>query len=500
MRGWATIFAVLALLAGACGDSDSGEDATTGVDDATTTAPSDDGEDGTDGGTDGAGSDDPGSEDVEPTATDTGVTATDVEVGVVVSNLDGLIDAGVDLPASLTTENLEKRISAYIDDWNADGGFHGRDITYVPLYTDPIDPTSLEDACNVGILDEEVFMVLLPAGTFLPLCVTQDGDTLYIQGEQLPLETFEAAGDLLLTLLPPGDIMAEQGTKLLVDEDMIPADATVAILASDTSIGRAYFDRAAGVLETAGVTVVNGEYSPVDGDSQATNQELRQLVPELMDQGVDFVIPLVTFVNSRAFFEEAEALDAGWDYAMVDVSTGMCTNFSASRLPGYLDGTPCATPSTPGIGIDGQIPPDNEVEADCREAHDRHYGIVSQPGVPSGGLTAPDGTELAEDFPQFECNLTYLLPQALELAGVDLTHESLYAAFLSITEGGAANISGGTGGFGPDKPWWANQITIGTLIQVDEDNVTLGDDGLWGGCPSPRSCFRQIVDWVPLET
>ena len=69
----------------------------------------------------------------ERTASDVGITEDSIKIGVIVSDLQGLIDIGYPLPAALTTDHLSERFTKYFDEWNAAGGINGRMIEGVQL-------------------------------------------------------------------------------------------------------------------------------------------------------------------------------------------------------------------------------------------------------------------------------------------------------------------------------------------------------------------------------
>ena len=82
----------------------------------------------------------------ERTASDVGVTEDTIKIGVIVSDLQGLIDIGYPLPAALDTDHLSERFTKYFDEWNAAGGINGRMIEGVQITWDPLSPATMEQS------------------------------------------------------------------------------------------------------------------------------------------------------------------------------------------------------------------------------------------------------------------------------------------------------------------------------------------------------------------
>ena len=154
-----------ALIAAACGDS---------AETATTT---------THGGSDRHDRRSGPSTTVKNTASDTGVTETTIKIAIHSSDLSGLVKAGAikGVPEDAGPAN-SKRISYYLDKWNAEGGINGRKFEYQLIQWDPADPKTYQTSCQ-KIIDAKVFMVIAAGGGFPPdstPCITVDGKTQYM--------------------------------------------------------------------------------------------------------------------------------------------------------------------------------------------------------------------------------------------------------------------------------------------------------------------------------
>ena len=124
----------------------------------------------------------------ERIASDIGVTEDTITIAVIIADLKGLRDIGFPLPDGLTNESLSGRIGTYLDDWNAAGGINGRTFEMIEITWNPLDTTTMENACIEATLDNEVFLVINASGfnpAFLP-CLTEDNDTTVILGDKAP--------------------------------------------------------------------------------------------------------------------------------------------------------------------------------------------------------------------------------------------------------------------------------------------------------------------------
>ena len=161
------LVAVLALGASSCGDDGGGGASDTTTTTVAETTPSDD--DSTSPTTTVAA--------VELTASYRGVTADSIKVGVVLFDLDAILELGVDVGYGDHTQHYQ----VVIDEMNAAGGILGRRIEPIYRLVSPVDPAAADRVCAELIEDEEVFAVL---GTTRPpenvLCYTEFGDTPFI--------------------------------------------------------------------------------------------------------------------------------------------------------------------------------------------------------------------------------------------------------------------------------------------------------------------------------
>jgi hypothetical protein len=119
--------------------------------------------------------------------------------------------------------------------------------------------------------------------------------------------------------------------------------------------------------------------------------------------------------------------------------------------------------------------------------------------VPLFGVTDADGTELTGDQAYGDCGAVNALQQALTLAGADLTHETLYDAFIALGDVELAGVSDGKGSFRPGKPFAATAVHTVRLVPGDPDAVR-DENGFYRNCLIPRNCFQVVTPdvWTPI--
>ncbi len=511
-----TLLAILfsmALLAAACGDDDDSsssegsetpeaeaEDATGddgGDTDAAEEASDEDdaGEDAEDDAEATDGEEDAAAEEL--TASDVGVTEDTIRIAAVIADLTGLRDVGFDLPAALTNEHLVNRWQNYADDWNAAGGINGRTVEFVEVSWDPLDPATMQDACNQATLDEQVFMAVNASGfnqTFIP-CFTEDNDTLFFYGEVVPQTMIDAAPNRLFALNPTSETAGQLGAQLAVDQGLLPEGERVGILSSNNLSIQAATSSAVEIIEGAGFETVVVEINTLSDDNAAINAEAAASVATFNAEGVGHVFVLPSFTNATGFWTEVGELQPTWGRTLIDSASANCTPFGASRTTPAAEGAVCVTSYSSYALPDGGLREDEPFEAECRTAWLEHFPIFegnSDQGVPSGEVAIEDaaGNVLYSDYAPGECTMMYLLEQALTNAGVNPTRDSVAEALKQLS-GPQAFRSNGEGAFAADKNYYSTQMQANRFTLADADTVP-GDDGTYNGCPAPVNC------WIPV--
>jgi hypothetical protein len=215
------------------------------------------------------------------------------------------------------------------------------------------------------------------------------------------------------------------------------------------------------------------------------------------------VFTTLQFTASQAYFQEATRSNAGFETFIVDAAAGTCTQFGAARVPLDAAGTPCVTTwDTRALPTRDGVKKDNTFEAECREIWDATFGETSQPGVPTGDITA-GGVTYTGDMSPNECTMMNLLAPAIKKAGKNLTWEKVHGHLMKTTDAPAAYFSDGQGGFGKKKPYFAEYVHLQVLNGANADTARDANGVTFNGCPAPSNCWiPQLVDgeeWFPVS-
>ena len=509
------------LIAAACGGDDDDDDANGGDGAETSEDAGDGGDDAGDGGEDAGDGGEDGGEDAgdggddagdggddmpeeEHTASDIGVSEDTITMAAVIADLSGLRDIGFDLPEALTNQHLVDRYQVYADEWNAAGGINGRMVEFVEVNWDPLDPATMQDACNELTLDLDVFMAVNASGfsqTFIP-CIVEDGDMLFFYGEVVSQQLIDAAPNRLFALNPTSEIAGAAGAQLAVDQGLLPDGEKVGILSTNNLAIQAATESALEIIEGAGFETVTVEVNTLSDDNAAINAEAAAAVSTFNAEGVGHVFVLPPFTQATGFWSEVGALQPEWGRTMIDSASSNCTPFGASRTTPAAEGAVCVTAYSSYALPDGGLRADEEFEAQCRQEWIDHFPVLegnSNPGVPSGEVALEDaaGNLLYSDYPPGECTMMMLLEQALTNAGANPTRDSVAEQLKSLS-GAQAFRSNGEGAFGPDKNYYSTQMQAVQFTLAGADTVP-GDDGTYNGCPAPVNCWIPVTgEWFEI--
>jgi len=434
-----------------------------------------------------------------------GVSKDSVDVVVLVADLDGLRSQGINLPAKLTTGNLTARWKGYFD---ALGPVNGRKIKVTPVVWDPLHAESFDPACIKATQDNHPFAVLNANGFRASAigCIAVDNKTFTFFGESVYKQLQQAAGKKLVSLGVPAEQSAATGVAIINKQKYFPKSAKIGILSGNEPAIKAAGDTAEAGLKKAGYNIAQKtEINIVGQDSPKQAQDAAAAVATMKAAGVDTVVIVVPFTVNSAFIDEANKSDAGFKYMLIDASSSLCTQFGASRVPATIGNTtvPCVTTwDTRAVSAKNAVKKDNAFEAKCRQTMDAALHEKTQAGVPAGDVTDANGQTLTEDVAPNECVMADLFVKALKKAGKNPTTDKLYDAFLTLKSSPAAYMSNGTGGFGPNKPYFANQVHLETL-NLASTSTPKDANGLYAGCPAPVNCWvPQPIgnsEWFPVQ-
>lgn len=251
------------------------------------------------------------------TASYRGVTATSIKVGVLLFDLDAILELGVDVGYGDQTEHFE----VIFDEINAAGGILGRQIESVYKLVSPVDAAQADEVCLEFLEDEEVFVVL---GTSRPpdnvLCYTETGDTPFIGAPSGDLsdEVFERS---VVPFIYPGRLPSRTDNAILaaLELDDAIADGVIAVHGADAT---RVDSLAAEIASRGAASVITTIELADEADQTALATELDRFVERYKADGVTAVVNLGDNVALLAAWNRA-----GFGVPLFTTSVDVLTEF-----------------------------------------------------------------------------------------------------------------------------------------------------------------------------
>lgn len=431
-----------------------------------------------------------------------GVTDDEIVVAAVVADLDTLRSKGLIAQPKLTVDNLVKNWQIYFDEV---GPINGRKVRVEPVVWDPLDATTYDRACTEITQDLKPFVAINSAGyrqSSIP-CITVDGQTPFLVGDPVYTDLLKASGNKLFALPPPSDVAGKTTADVVQKAKLVPKSAKVGILSANDVGIKAAGDALEKQLEKNGYDVASKvEVNSLSADAALINRESAAAVETFKAAGVDTVFIGIQFTSSQGYFQEAARSEAGFDNFIVDDAASMCSIFAASRIPSEVAGTPCVTAfDTRALPTKDGVKEDSEFDAECRATFDDGMGVESQPGVPSGDVTA-NGVTYVEDMRPDYCTIMSVLIPAMKKAGKKITWDKVAKNIEATRSAPASYLSDGEGGFSKSKHYFANKVH---LVELNGATAQTAPDakGLFNGCPAPVNCWVPVLvqgeEWFPVS-
>jgi len=423
----------------------------------------------------------------------TGINGSVVRVGIAVSDLDGLRASGIQLAAALTTNNLAKRLSSYLDDWNKAGGINGYTFEPVTMVWDPVKPATAEKVCDDATVNDQVFAFINASGMGAKYveCIAAAGVPTFF-GDVAPQSAHDTGW--FTSISPSAELNASSGVKAAIAAGQIPKGAKVGVLVGNGPEHVAAATAAEAELKANGNTVTVARVNTLGGDAGVQNTESAAAVNAFRAAGVTNAVVGLQFTAARGFYDAAAG--AGFKFTILDVASSMCTAYGATQISAAAMGSDCFTVFGDSVTNNGKLATETPFEQECRAKFDalsaktKDYPTKSSPGVPSGSTyTLPDGTVLSSDYPPNECTISVAIKRALEKAGKNLSRESFMKALRGLGEVDVALASNGKGTQEPGKTYFAT-LTHSVKLTAGKD-AAKGSNGLFNGCAAPYNC------WVP---
>ena len=211
-----------------------------------------------------------------------GGTDDSIKIGVTYVDLSGVKDV-----IGFDHGDYETAYGALIDEINANGGIHGRQLELVFAPVDPSSTDAASVACTKLTQDEGVFIAV---GAFLDqemLCYIDTNETLVIGGTQT--EEFMAQAKVGWWTTDLGEEQNIAAIQALIDAGDISAKVAVVGATADEAV---YEASIAPILEAAGITPVDVAYMEASEDSNQTYADAQTIAERFQADGADQVLLL----------------------------------------------------------------------------------------------------------------------------------------------------------------------------------------------------------------
>ena len=266
----------------------------------------------------------------------------------------------------------------------------------------------------------------------------------------------------------PAEVSAAGAVDLIAKTKSIPKTAKIGIMSSNVpSIDAASKTLEAG-FEKRGYNVASTvQINGLAANSGILARETAAAAGTFQAAGVDTVFIPQSWTAVTGFLDEADKTGYKPKLFAIDGQANTCTPFAATRANILAAGATCVTV------WDGRteptkdkIKPDNALEARCRKQYEAATGKKTLPGGSSGTLTA-NGMTYDGDFAPPECMIANVLLPAIKKAGKDVTWNKVWNNLMATTDAPTAYLSNGKGGFGKNKPYFANPVMHFTEMAGD---------------------------------
>jgi ABC-type branched-subunit amino acid transport system substrate-binding protein len=281
------------------------------------------------------------------TASDRGVSADTIKLGFNIAQLGGLDATGFGL--GMRTDQASA-IKAFVDDANRQGGINGRKIVYVTTKVDPLNASSMRDACIRNTDDEKVFTVIDSAATIgASLGCYAEKKTPHIGAAGITVNDrfLKNAGGYLVSINATATRNLYNWTTLQLGKGFLtPGKGKLGILSDDCAPDPETMDNEfKPLLKQKGVSFTEVR---VSCDPSTAQQQTSAAALQMRQAGVDRVVFTTIFTSAQTFMEAADAQAWRPKYSVTDM-WGDSLDFGARNFPpNSFDGTRTFTYSYSG--------------------------------------------------------------------------------------------------------------------------------------------------------
>jgi hypothetical protein len=362
-----------------------------------------------------------------------GVTSEEIKIGVVI------IDVSI---FGRDNGDVEAKWQAIIDEVNANGGILGRQLEPVYVFYSPLGDVETEAACVRLTQDEEVFAAMGPLLTNLT-CFTDVNETIFVNTFGVSQEEFDRSKAVAIG---PGALPARSASisvQALVDAGAL--DGPVAVHAAvDTGSERDHYVDA---LVDAGVDVVSETESTVSGgDIAASEAEMQAFAQRWQADGAETILA----VGIGSGLNVIAGLDRSPFRPTVAITNSSDLDPQLYRDLGYTTDALEGAYALGSLGFEDLARAGDPSVVSCIERFEAVSGEVVN--------IDPEGDDPVNlNTTIWACQAVEIFTQIATAAGPDLTNDSFRAAAeaglsLEVTANSSASIEAGKFDIGDGAP------------------------------------------------
>jgi ABC-type branched-subunit amino acid transport system substrate-binding protein len=397
------------------------------------------------------------------TASDRGVTEDEIVLGVLATDEGFFAAAGID------TKKHEEVLQPFVDEINEQGGINGRTVVVRVTRYDPLSADSMQAACVQQAEDHKVFAAIAQAGFY--------GDAeVCMATKQVPLLTGNGSSAHTNHDREKGWVRQTQQNKdrniknwidWMVSVGMLTPQTKTGILDVDVPEDKQLVEQVVlPYLQQLGMQAP--ERATLSASIAQTPAEAQSAVLKFRGEGVQLVLPFVSFLRMLVFAQQADAARYKPGYSVSDFGL-LSTDAMAGMPPSQWEGVTGITTFRTGENEAGQLS-SHAASQECNAVYNR-YGQTLKPD---------DGVEIAQML--HYCEHLALWADAARRAGVNPTRQSFLGALASTGTWSYRVALTERLTFAPDKYDGAD------LFKVVRWQSACNDDG---GCYREVEGFRE---------
>jgi ABC-type branched-subunit amino acid transport system substrate-binding protein len=392
------------------------------------------------------------------TASDRGITPDEMVLGILATSEETFAAVG-----ATDTKRHEEIVQPFVDEINEQGGINGRKLVIRITRYDPLTPDTMQSACVEQAEDHKVFASIAQGGFF--------GDAeICMATKQVPLLTGNSSSEFTYQR-EKGWVRSTAQNKDRNAKIWIDWMLQSGLLTPDKKVGIVYTDvpEDSQLVEDVVVPYFASKGLPAplisaySASIAQTPTESQSMVLKFRGEGVQLVLPFVSFLRMLLFTQQAEASGYRPQYSASDFGV-LASDATAGFPPAQWEGVTGITTLRTGVDPAGEEPRMPQY-ADCKRAYESHGGKLN--------------TEDAIEFVNMVhyCQHLALFADAARRAGTNPTRASLLAAF-------------------DGTPEWSHRVVLSerlTFAPGKLDGPDLYQVVRWqSGCTDAGGCYRQV--------